>query len=150
MRIKLIVYDFDGVMTDNKVVIFPDGTECVVCNRSDGLAIQKFKELGINQIILTSENNDIVKVRAKKLGIKVIGLINNDKKATLIRYCTERKICLKTVMYVGNDLNDLDAMKIVGTAVCPTDADNSIKEISKYITIAKGGEGVIREVYNIL
>jgi len=146
--IQLIVYDFDGVMTDNKVIISEDGREAVFCNRADGLAIQKIKELGIPQIILSTEENQVVKARAKKLNIEVAHGIT-DKKIVLIDYCKKRNYDLKKVLYIGNDLNDLEVMKLVGYPIAPIDAVKEIKEIAKIITKARGGKGVIRELLSV-
>ena len=145
--IQLIVYDFDGVMTDNKVLIFQDGKEAVFCNRSDGLAISKIKQMGIPQIIISTEVNEVVTARAKKLGIPVIQGADN-KKELVKKYCKDKKIDLDKVIYVGNDINDLDIMKLVGYPVAPSDASREIRRVAKIITKAKGGEGVIRELLN--
>lgn len=142
-----MVYDFDGVLTDNKVLVFEDGKEAVVCNRSDGLAIRKMRENKIQQIFLSAEKSGIVAVRAKKLKIKAIHNVR-DKKTTLIAYCKEKKYDLKKVLYVGNDSNDREAMKIVGYPVAPRDAHKSIKEVAKFIINVDGGQGVIRALYD--
>jgi len=144
--IQLIVYDFDGVMTDNKVLVFEDGREAVFCNRSDGLAVQKIKELGINQLILSTETNKVVEARAKKLNIEIIYGVDN-KLAALKEYCDKNKCDRKKVLYIGNDLNDLEAMKFAGYPVAPKDAYEQIKKTAKLVLNAKGGEGVIRELY---
>ncbi|MCZ7611886.1 MAG: HAD hydrolase family protein [Ignavibacterium sp.] len=143
-NIQLIVYDFDGVMTDNKVIVREDGLESVVVNRSDGLAIEMIKSKGIKQIILSKEKNRVVEMRAKKLGISVIKGINN-KKETLISYCKEENIQLNGVVYIGNDINDLEAMKMVGYPICPLDAYEEVREISKIILDVPGGNGVVRD-----
>lgn len=147
--IQLIVYDFDGVFTNNKVLVFEDGKEAVFCNRADGLAIQKIKGLGISQMILSTEANPLVKARAKKLNLPVIHNLK-DKKRTLLEYCNKHNYNLKNILYVGNDINDLEAMKLAGHSVAPSDASFQIKKIAKIITRAKGGEGVIRELFDIL
>ena len=147
--IQLIAYDFDGVMTDNKVLVFEDGKEAVVCNRADGLAIQKIKELGIPQIILSTEKNQVVRFRARKLNIEVIQGIR-DKKAALEIYCKNKKYNLKSVLYVGNDINDLEIMKLSGYSVAPQDAHHKIKQVSNIVIGVKGGNGVIRELYHRL
>ena len=145
----LIVYDFDGVMTDNKVLVFEDGREAVFCNRSDGLAIQKIKRMGIPQIILSTEKNKVVESRAKKLNIKAIRGVNN-KRLTLIAYCKKKKYDRKKVLYIGNDINDLEVMKSVGYPIAPLDADTKIKSIARVIIKKKGGEGVIRGLSEII
>lgn len=144
--IDLMVYDFDGVMTDNKVLVFKDGKEAVFCNRADGLAIQKIRKLGLPQIIISTEKNEVVHARAKKLKIKVAYAISN-KKSTLIQYCKNKNYDLKKVVYVGNDINDLEAMELVGYSIAPRDANRKIKKVVKAVINVKGGEGVIRELY---
>ena len=128
-KFDLIVYDFDGVMTDNRVYLCEDGKETVLCNRSDGLAVSLIKKLGIPQIILTTETNAVVQFRAKKLEIELIHS-SADKKIDLKQYCIDRQINLKRVAYIGNDLNDLDVMKLVGFPFCPSDACAEVKAIS--------------------
>lgn len=149
--IALIIYDFDGVMTDNRVLTFQDGREAVLCHRGDGLAIEIIKKKKIPQLIISSENNSVVSARAQKLNLSVIqGLDISAKKKTVIKYCKKYNIPLEKVLYVGNDLNDLEIMRLVGYPVAPADAIKKIKQIAKIITNANGGEGVIRELLNYL
>lgn len=145
VKIDLIVYDFDGVMTDNRAIVFQDGTEAVVVNRADGLGVDHFRDLGIPQLILSTETNPVVKARAIKLRIELIASCK-DKKHALEKFCEQNGYALSKVMYIGNDLNDLEVMKIVGHPVAPADAHTEIKKVAKLITTAKGGEGVIKEV----
>ena len=123
--VKLIAYDFDGVMTDNTVFINQNGQEMVQVNRGDGLAIEKIKNIGIEQIIISTEKNPIVSARAKKLNIICFQGIKN-KKNTLTNYCSENKIKMKNVIFLGNDINDQEVMEIVGISCCPLDANASI------------------------
>lgn len=148
-NIELFVYDFDGVMTDNKVYIDENGKEMVLVNRSDGLAINEIKQLGIKQIIISSEKNPVVGKRAKKIGIPYYQGKNN-KKNTLISFCIENQYDLNKVAFVGNDINDLDVMKLVGSRICPSDAHKNILMIADVILERKGGEGVIRELFDLI
>lgn len=148
LRIKdidIIVYDFDGVMTDNHVIIFQDGTEAVIVNRADGLGVDRLRSLGVPQLIMSTETNSVVKARAAKLHLEVVDSCK-DKKIALENYCAQKGFDLNRVIYVGNDLNDLDVMKIVGFPVASADAHPQIKKVAKLITRAKGGEGVINEL----
>lgn len=147
--IKLIAYDFDGVLTDNKVIIDENGNESVSVNRSDGLAISKIKMLGIEQIIISSELIPIAKKRAQKLQIKCIHGAAN-KKQILMDYLNEVNLELKNVIFIGNDINDFDVMKIAGWPICPMDAHKSIRKISKIIIKRYGGDGIVRELYDLL
>jgi len=147
--IDLIVYDFDGVMTDNRVLTFQDGSEAVFVNRADGLGIDRFRLLGVPQLILSTETNPVVTARAAKLRIDVIASCS-DKRAALADYCRERRCNPRRVLYVGNDINDLDVMKTVGYSVAPADAHPEVLGSAHVVTKAKGGEGVIRELFDIL
>ena len=144
-NIDLVVYDFDGVMTDNRVLVFQDGTEAVFANRSDGLGVEMISTMGLRQMILSTETNPVVQSRANKLNLKVIHGVK-DKAIALRDYCFKHKIDLSRVLYVGNDLNDLGVMKIVGHTIAPADANLQIAVQAQIITQAKGGEGVIKEI----
>ena len=147
--ILLIVYDFDGVMTDNRALLLSNGDEAIFINRSDGLAIESIKSLKIDQIIISSEKNQVVLKRAEKLGIIAINGIKNKAKE-LDNYIDNKNIKLKEIAFVGNDINDLEVMRCVGLKIAPADAATEILEIADFITNAKGGYGVIREVYKKL
>jgi 3-deoxy-D-manno-octulosonate 8-phosphate phosphatase (KDO 8-P phosphatase) len=146
--VSLIVYDFDGVMTNNKVILSEDGLESVVVNRSDGLAIEIFKNHNIPQMIMSKERNKIVSVRAKKLGIPVLQSVD-DKKAAIEGYCKEKNIDLKNVIYVGNDLNDLIVMQAVGHPIAPLDACQEVRDLAELVIPVEGGNGVVRELLNL-
>ena len=147
--IGLLAYDFDGVMTDNSVLVHQDGTESVFCNRGDGLAIAILKRNGIPQIIISTETNKVVKSRAEKLGIPVVhGTIN--KTAALFDFCKTADIKPGETLFIGNDINDIDVMGNVGIPCCPHDACREIQDISKLIIPASGGRGVIRALLNII
>lgn len=141
----MIVYDFDGVMTDNRVLLRDDGMESVVVNRADGLAIGILRSWGIRQMILSQEQNKVVTVRAKKLQIPCLRGVT-DKKLALVRYCQKEGLSLKNVVYVGNDLNDLDAMNVVGHPVCPADAYAEVKMVAEIVLDVPGGAGVARDL----
>jgi len=147
--IRLIIYDFDGVMTDNRVMIDQDGRESVVVNRLDGLAISEFKKMGIEQIILSTEKNPVVQQRAKKLGLFCLQGIA-DKKEAVEKYLNDSGINRKRVIFVGNEINDLEAMRFVGWPMAPGDAHSDVKKIAKVVTKTGGGCGVIREVLDIV
>jgi 3-deoxy-D-manno-octulosonate 8-phosphate phosphatase (KDO 8-P phosphatase) len=148
-NIQLIVYDFDGVLTDNRVMVREDGLESVMVHRSDGLAIALIKRMGIEQIILTTETNRIVEMRARKLGIPVIRGVD-DKKETLQKFCQHHNFSLEKVIYLGNDINDLEVMRAVGYPLCPADAYDEVKRVSKEILKTQGGCGVVRELLDLL
>lgn len=148
-HIKLIVYDFDGVMTDNKAIVDQNGKESVKINRSDGLGVSLIKDLGIYQMILSTEKNSVVSKRGEKLGIPVVQGVD-DKAKILTNYCSENGFLLEETMYIGNDLNDYICMEIAGIKGCPSDAEPEIIEICDWVSKVKGGNGVIRELYRVL
>ena len=148
-----IFYDFDGVMTDNRVLVNDTGSESVFCNRSDGLAISEFRRLGIHQAIISTETNYVVERRAEKLHIPVIHKLDTshiDKGTVLEKYCTENNIDLQHAIFIGNDLNDLPALKLVGYPCCPADAYQPVKDIAVWISTKNGVYGVVRELMDAL
>jgi YrbI family 3-deoxy-D-manno-octulosonate 8-phosphate phosphatase len=144
-NIKLIVYDFDGVMTDNRVIVREDGIESVIVSRADGMGVGIIMEMGIPQVILSSETNRIVSLRAKKLGIPVLQGVD-DKKTALLNYCKDNNYNPSGILYVGNDVNDEGVMKAVGYSVATADAHHSIKSLAQMVLDTKGGHGVVREL----
>ena len=148
-NIKLIVYDFDGVMTNNKVYMDQNGNEMVQVNRADGLGVAEIKKLGIEQMIISTETNPVVSTRAKKLGINCLQGIDN-KKDALKDYCFENQIELTNVIYIGNDINDLECMNSVGFPIAVADAFEEIKEVSIYTLTRNGGDGAVREFCDLI
>ena len=143
--IDLFVFDFDGVLTDNIVHIDNNGNEMVSCSRADGLAFDVLRKLDKPCQILSTENNTVVSARANKLGISVLQGVKNKEKS--LRNLVKRKgYKLSNILYVGNDLNDYNSMRISGFSVCPADSHPEIKKISNFILKTKGGEGVVREL----
>ncbi|QGY39530.1 HAD hydrolase family protein [Pseudodesulfovibrio cashew] len=147
--VKLVVYDFDGVMTDNLVHVREDGVESVSANRSDGLGVGMIRKLGISQCILSTETNPVVKSRAAKIGIPAAGSVS-DKGSAIIGLASEYGVSLAEVLYMGNDVNDADAMGLCGFKVAPADAHPSILALADYVTEAAGGHGAVRELADVL
>ncbi len=144
-RIAVIIFDFDGVFTDNRVIVVETGKEAVICNRSDGLGVRMLRDRNIPMLILSTETNPVVAQRARKLGLEWIQGVP-DKKAALLSYCNEKGFDIKNVMYVGNDLNDYEAMRVVGFPVAPGDAHPKIRALAKTVLHKKGGEGAVAEL----
>ena len=147
--IKCIVYDFDGVMTDNRVTVDQYGNESVTCNRGDGYGISQIKKLGIEQVIISTEVNPVVEMRAKKLRIPVIHGVE-DKGEVLRKYCEEKGYSLSSVLYMGNDLNDMPAMELAGYKAAPADAEQEILDIADWISERNGGYGAVRDLYRYI
>jgi YrbI family 3-deoxy-D-manno-octulosonate 8-phosphate phosphatase len=144
-NVDVFVFDFDGVLTNNLVQIDENGKESVICSRADGLAFDVLRKLNKSVYILSTENNQVVSARAKKLQIQVLQGVKN--KAEVISALSENKgYNLSRILYVGNDLNDFHAMKICGYSACPIDSHLKIKEISNIVLNTPGGKGVVREL----
>ncbi len=147
--VDLVVFDFDGVMTDNHALVIDDGREGVLVNRADGLGVERIRRMGIPQIILSTEANPVVAARAAKLGVEVIQGCRNKARA-LADLCATRNFDARRVIYVGNDINDLDAMRSVGHPVAPSDAHPDIAAAAHFRTRAAGGAGVVRELSELI
>jgi len=144
-KIDLIVYDFDGVMTDNTVVVHEDGREAVRVNRADGLGVNLIRKKKIPQLILSTEKNPVVRARARKVGLPLIQGVE-DKRRVLAAYCERHGYSPRRTIYVGNDTNDVGAMRYVGIAVAPADAHPSILRLAEMVLKTPGGRGVVREL----
>jgi 3-deoxy-D-manno-octulosonate 8-phosphate phosphatase (KDO 8-P phosphatase) len=147
--VKLVVYDFDGVLTDNRVLVHQDGTESVFCNRSDGWWIKEIRKLGVEQVILSTEKNPVVKARADKIGLPCTQGVD-DKLAGLKKLLAERNLPPEQVCYVGNEMNDVDCMKTAGHPLAPQDGHPEILRIAKHVLPCNGGAGIVRHVHDWL
>jgi len=143
--IDAFVFDFDGVMTNNLVHLDQNGKESVSCNRADGLAFDVLRKLDKPAFILSTENNPVVTMRAKKLKVPVLQGVD-DKVEAIKKLVNKCNYNLKNILYVGNDLNDYLVMQLCGYTLCPADSHPKIKEISDVILKTNGGNGVIREL----
>ncbi|MFH1914499.1 MAG: HAD hydrolase family protein [Pseudomonadota bacterium] len=148
-RVRLVVYDFDGVMTDNRVFVDQDGRESVAANRSDGLGVGMIRGLGLDQCIMSTETNPVVLARAAKIGLDAETGVA-DKAAALTALADRRGVSLAEVLFVGNDVNDAGAMALAGFRVAPADAHPAVTALAGYVTLARGGHGVIRELADLL
>ena len=143
--IDIIIFDFDGVLTDNYVHLDQQGNEIVVCSRADGLAFDALRKLNQSVYILSTEKNKVVTARAKKLKVPVIQGVK-DKSTAIKDLAVTEGFKLNRVLYLGNDLNDFYAMKLCGFTVCPSDSHKKIIEISDVELKTAGGKGVVREL----
>lgn len=143
--IRMVVFDFDGVFTDNTVWTDANGVESVRSWRGDGLGLQKLRELDIPAWVLSTETNDVVARRCEKLGIPFRqGL--TDKVEALERLAAELGIATADIAYVGNDINDAPCLRLVGTPIVVADAHADVMPLARYRTAAQGGRGAVREV----
>ena len=148
-QIDLIVLDFDGVLTDNRVEVDQDGKESVIAHRGDGMGISLLKKAGYQIVILSTETNPVVSARASKLGLEVYQGISNKGQA-LNNLLAEKNIKPDNVIYVGNDVNDLGCFEIVGCAVAVADAHDDVIEKSDLILNEFGGYGAVRELCDLI
>ncbi len=148
-QIKLLILDFDGVLTDNRVLVDQHGTESVWCHRGDGWGIARLKETGLEILVLSTETNPVVMARCQKMGLDCIHGCQ-DKPSALRLLVEERNLELHKVAYVGNDVNDLACMAQVGVAIAPADAVPEIRKIAHITTTQNGGYGAVREIADLL
>jgi len=151
--IKLFATDVDGVLTDAGMYYDNNGNELKKFNTHDGMAFKILKEKGIFTAMITSENTNIVKLRASKLQVDYLfqDVKRGEKLEVLKQICIEKNISLSEVAYIGDDINDLEALSVVGLAACPINSTQSIKNIENIIHLKKsGGKGAVREFVEII
>ncbi|AWK90245.1 acylneuraminate cytidylyltransferase (plasmid) [Azospirillum thermophilum] len=142
-RPALIVFDFDGVMTDNRVTVGEDGSEMVRCSRGDGLGIDRLRKAGVPMLVLSTERNPVVAARCRKLRMECHQGVD-DKGTYLAALLAGRKIDPADVAYVGNDVNDLDCLRLVGLPVVVADAHPDVLPYARLVLPRPGGDGAVR------
>lgn len=147
--LAIVVFDFDGVFTDNAVYVFQDGTEAVRCSRADGIGLRALERAGILPIILSTETNPVVSVRAQKLRVRCVQGCDN-KLQSLRELLDELNLTLAQTAFVGNDVNDLECMQNVALPIAVADAHPDILPYAKYVTRTRGGYGAVREVCDLI
>lgn len=147
--LDLIVFDFDGVFTDNRVWTAANGQEWVSCDRSDGLGLKLLRQLDLDLLVLSTEDNPVVSARCRKLRVEVEHGVP-DKGVRLRQILAERGINPAHVMYVGNDVNDVDCMRMVGCAVAVSDAHPEVLAIAHFVLSKPGGRGAVRELCDVV
>lgn len=150
-KIELVILDFDGVVTDNRVWTDQDGREMVAAYRSDSPRIGELRKNGIEVMILSSEPNTVVAARAKKMGVEAIHGVGMQDKGRVMREVLERKnIKAENVVYVGNDLNDLPCFEVAGWSVAVADAFPEVIQAADYVLSQSGGHGAVRELCELI
>ena len=149
-QIRLLVLDFDGVLTDNRVIVHQDGSEAVTCDRGDGLGIERLRAAGrVEVVVLSKETNPVVAARCRKLKVPCAHG-HDDKLPQLEVMAAERGLDASRVAYVGNDVNDLEAMAWCGVAIAVADAYPPVLAAADLVTHWPGGHGAVREVCDLL
>jgi len=148
-EIKALVTDFDGVHTDDAVILSQEGVEHVRCSRRDGLGIELMRKAGLPVLILSKEINPVVARRAEKLKVPVIHGCD-DKLPVLTGWAKEQGLPLSAIAYVGNDVNDVPCMAAVGVSFAPADSHPSALRVATHVLATAGGQGAVREVCDLL
>ncbi len=143
-NIEMIVFDFDGVFTDNKVYLSENGYESVLCDRSDGLAISRLKDAKIKMLVLSSEKNEVVKMRCQKLNIQCFQGVSN-KLLELQKISNDLNIPLENIAFIGNDINDLECVVNAGLGIAVGDANPELINCADMVLDKNGGNGAIAE-----
>ncbi len=141
----IIFTDFDGCLTDDRVIVNEHGEEFVSANRKDGLATKRLKDLGIKIVITSTETNKVVLARGSKMGVEVLqGL--SDKAQAIDDYLVKNKLTWEESWYIGNDVNDLGAINKAKFSLCPSDAVEIVINSVDHVLKTKGGFGILSEI----
>lgn len=148
-KVALLVLDFDGVLTDNRVWVNEKGEEAAAANRSDSLGLHYLRQSGVKVVVISTETNPVVTARCKKLDIPAIQGVW-DKEKVLQDYLQEQKIDPLQTVYVGNDINDLSCFQVVGFAAAPADALPEVRRTADLVLSRNGGYGAVREICDLI
>jgi len=149
-NVKLLVMDFDGVLTDDRVFVNEQGIEMVAASRADGMGLERLRKMtDIKAVVISKEKNPVVTARCKKLKIPVIQNVA-DKELILKSYLEENNLFPEEVVYIGNDVNDLACFSLVGFAAAPSDASEIVKRQADLVLDKGGGKGAVRELVELL
>lgn len=149
-RIKLLLLDVDGVMTDGRIIYLNDGGEAKAFDVKDGHGLKLIQRAGIKVGIITGRQSDIVARRAAELGIELVYQGAKDKMQPFMEILEKLGLKASEVAYVGDDLVDLPVMRLVGFSVTVADASDDIKPYVDLVTSRPGGRGAVREVCDLL
>ena len=149
-KIKLIITDVDGVLTDGGMYYSERGEILKKFNTKDGMGVEILRNHGIKTVFLTKENSKIVKLRGKKNKVDGIFVNITFKEKELVKICDKFKVTSKEIAYIGDDVNDIKIMSKVGLSACPNDSVEDVKQRTDYICKLNGGEGVFREFAELI
>ncbi len=148
-KIDAVVFDFDGVFTDNRVWVTQHGEESAACHRGDGMGIGLLKETGVPVLVLSKEPVPIVVHRCQKLGLECLHGVD-DKLPLLERWLAERKLSIANTIYMGNDINDRECLIAAGCGVSPSDGHPDILPLANIVLEKAGGHGAVRELCDLV
>src|SRR5512138_265023 len=149
-KIDLIICDFDGVLTDNRVWVDRDGRESVAAFRSDSIRVKDLRAAGIDLMILSSEVDAVVAARARKMGVEAVQGVAHEKGRALLEILEQKNIKAENVVFVGNDLNDLSCFDVAGWSVAVADAYPEVLRTADFVLTRPGGHGAVRELIDLL
>ena len=149
-NIKLVILDVDGTLTDGGVYIDNKGVESKKFNIKDGAGIVLAEQAGIEFMILTGRKSYCVEHRANELKIKYVFQGIADKLSYLQQFLSQHRLSPCDVAYIGDDVNDLECMHIVGFTACPADAVKEVRQRCDFVSCYNGGQGAIREVCDMI
>ena len=149
-NLEAVIFDFDGVFTDNKVYLTEDGKEMVCCNRSDGWGIGNLHSAKIKMVVMSSEVNPVVLKRCEKLKLECFHKLEGSKYECFKYWCSKHKINPLNVIFIGNDENDIECLQAAGFSVVPADAHDSTIPYADLILKNKGGQGAVRELSDLI
>jgi YrbI family 3-deoxy-D-manno-octulosonate 8-phosphate phosphatase len=143
--VGLVVFDFDGVFTDNRVWVTETGEESVACWRGDGLGLRRLDDVGVPHVVVSTEPSPVVARRAEKLLVRCVHGVD-DKLAVVRAEAARAGVGLDAVVYLGNDLNDLACLEAVGLPAVPADAWPEVVPVARWVLERRGGRGCVREL----
>jgi N-acylneuraminate cytidylyltransferase len=146
---RLLVLDFDGVLTDNRVWVDGEGHEHVAAFRGDGMGVIRLRRAGVATLVLSAEVNPVVAARCRKVGMDCLQGVE-DKEPVLRELIRERGLDPAQVVFVGNDLNDLPCFAAAGFAAAPSDAEAAVLAEADLVLARKGGRGAVRELCDLI
>jgi 3-deoxy-D-manno-octulosonate 8-phosphate phosphatase (KDO 8-P phosphatase) len=142
--VRFAVFDFDGVFTDNRVWTNERGEESIACWRGDATGLRRLDEVGVDYLILSTETNDAVGARARKIRANCVQAVD-DKLPVLREEAARRGVSLEETAYLGNDVNDAGCLEAVGLPVVPADAWPEVVPLARLVLTREGGRGCVRE-----
>jgi len=144
--VKVFVFDIDGVLTNGQLLLSEDGAMLRSMNIKDGFALQWAVKQGYEIVVISGGRSEAAKCRLEKLGIEKVFIGVSDKLTLLRQLMTDNNWPAESILYMGDDIPDLDCLKVVGLATCPADAAPEVLKICPYVSPVKGGQGAVRDV----
>jgi 3-deoxy-D-manno-octulosonate 8-phosphate phosphatase (KDO 8-P phosphatase) len=149
-KVKLLLLDVDGVLTDGRIIYDSSGKDSKFFDVHDGLGVYCLHKFGINTVIITAKNSKAISPRSKDMRVAEVFADIFPKTAVLDKILKKYRVTLEEICFMGDDLVDLSLMRKIGLPVAPIDASSDVKEAAVYVTDCRGGRGAVREVAEII